>query len=221
MVNQVEAAYENPSDDAITATDNPEVKKVYDQVIQAGITDGLSAKLQQWSDDWTAQLPEGRLRHDALPRLDARRHRGQRQGRQGLGRRQRLPRRRRQLGRLVPDRARSRAPTSKEAQELADWLTAPEQQIKAFEKAGTFPSQSEALESPDAALASTNAFFNNAPTGQIFADRAKAVTVTPYKGTALLRDQRRDAAGPDPRRATAPTPQESWDKWVGDVKALG
>src|SRR6478752_5190262 len=54
MVNQLEAAYESPSDDAITATDNAAVKKIYDQVIQAGITDGLSAKLQQWGDDWTA-----------------------------------------------------------------------------------------------------------------------------------------------------------------------
>ena len=44
MVNQLEAAYENPADDAITATDNPEVKKVYDAVIKAGITDGLSAQ---------------------------------------------------------------------------------------------------------------------------------------------------------------------------------
>ena len=32
----------------------------------------------QWSDDWTAELPEGRLRDHALPRLDARCHRGQR-----------------------------------------------------------------------------------------------------------------------------------------------
>ena len=56
-------------------------------------------------------LPERRLRHDGLPGLDARRHRGQRRGRRGLGHRQRLPRRRRQLGRLLPHRARSRAST--------------------------------------------------------------------------------------------------------------
>src|SRR5829696_5587139 len=51
MVNQLDAAYENPSDDTITATTNPAVKKVYDQVIAAGMTDGLSGKLQQWGDD--------------------------------------------------------------------------------------------------------------------------------------------------------------------------
>lgn len=56
MVNQLEAAYENPTDDSITATENPEVKKVYDAVVKAGITDGLSAKLQQWGDDWTASF---------------------------------------------------------------------------------------------------------------------------------------------------------------------
>ena len=49
-------------------------------------------------------LPERRLRHHGLPRLDARCHRGQRRGHRGLGHRQRLPGRRRQLGRLVPRR---------------------------------------------------------------------------------------------------------------------
>ena len=37
----------------------------------------------------------------------------------------------------------------KEAAELAAWLTAPEQQIKAFQKTGNFPSQVEALTSPE------------------------------------------------------------------------
>ena len=57
----------------------------------------------------------------------------------------------------------------------------PEQQIKAFKAKGTFPSQVEALTSDDL-LSQTNAFFNDAPTGQILADRATAVTVAPVKG---------------------------------------
>ena len=69
----------------------------------------------------------------------------------------------------------------------------------------------------------TNAFFNNAPTGQIFINRAKAVNpVPPFKGPnyfavndamqqALSRvdvDKTDDAAA-------------SWAKFVTDVKALG
>ena len=67
------------------------------------------------------------------------------------------------------------------AQQLADWLTAPEQQITAFEDAGTFPSQVDALADP-ILLDSTNEYFNNAPVGSIFTDRANAVDVVPFKG---------------------------------------
>ena len=67
-----------------------------------------------------------------------------------------------------------------EARELAAWLTAPEQQIKAFETKGNFPSQLEALDSPEL-TEYTNEFFNNAPIGQIFSDMSKKITVQPYK----------------------------------------
>jgi cellobiose transport system substrate-binding protein len=49
------------------------------------------------------------------------------------------------------------------AQELADWLTST--QLKAFENAGTFPSQVDAMKS-DTLLSSTNEFFNNAPSAR-------------------------------------------------------
>jgi cellobiose transport system substrate-binding protein len=69
---------------------------------------------------------------------------------------------------------------AEEAAELSAWLTAPEQQIKQFEAAGTFPSTVDAQEKL-AADAAPNAFFNNAPTGAILADRAKGV-VAQFKG---------------------------------------
>jgi cellobiose transport system substrate-binding protein len=62
----------------------------------------------------------------------------------------------------------------KEAAELAAWLTEPDQQIKQFEAAGTFPSTIEAQETL-AADATPNEFFNGAPTGAILAERAKGV----------------------------------------------
>ncbi|GAA1536793.1 cellobiose transport system substrate-binding protein [Microbacterium ginsengiterrae] len=66
------------------------------------------------------------------------------------------------------------------AAELADWLTQPEQQVKQSTAAGNFPSTTEAQETL-AADAAPNAFFNDAPTGSILAERAKGV-VAQFKG---------------------------------------
>jgi cellobiose transport system substrate-binding protein len=67
-----------------------------------------------------------------------------------------------------------------EAAALADWLTQPEQQIKQFEAAGTFPSTIAAQEEL-AASGEGRAFFNDAPVGQILASRAQGV-VAQFKG---------------------------------------
>ncbi|PKV94263.1 cellobiose transport system substrate-binding protein [Amycolatopsis echigonensis] len=69
----------------------------------------------------------------------------------------------------------------REAAELAAWLTAPEQQIKAFEAKGNFPSQTKALESPQL-LNSTDAYFGGAKIGELFAEQAKKVAKPQYKG---------------------------------------
>jgi cellobiose transport system substrate-binding protein len=218
MVNQLEAAYESPSDDAITATDNAEVKKIYDQVIQAGITDGLSAKLQQWGDDWTASYQKNGFATMLCPGWMVGIIEGNAKGVKGWDVANTFPGGGGNWGGsylTVPKQSAH----PKEAQELAAWLTAPEQQVKAFKKVGAFPSQKQALESQDL-LSFTVASFNNAPTGQIFADRAKAVTITPYKGTHYfaINDAMQQALT---RVEQGTSPQESWDKWVGDVKALG
>jgi cellobiose transport system substrate-binding protein len=69
----------------------------------------------------------------------------------------------------------------KEAAELAAWLTAPEQQIKAFKAKGPFPSQVKALDSPDL-LSTTNDYFGGAKTGDLFAKMARKVGKAQYKG---------------------------------------
>jgi cellobiose transport system substrate-binding protein len=63
---------------------------------------------------------------------------------------------------------------------LASWLTEPEQQIKQFEAAGTFPSTLDA-QAELAANPTPNAFFNDAPVGSILAGRAEGV-VAQFKG---------------------------------------
>ncbi len=218
MVNQLEAAYENPADGTITATDNPEVKKVYDQVIQAGITDGLSAKLQQWGKDWVASYQKDGFATMLCPGWMVGVIEGNAKGVKGWDVANTFPGGGGNWGGsylTVPKQSKH----PKEAQVLASWLTAPEQQIKAFKAVGAFPSQKAALDSPDL-LSVTVASFNNAPTGQIFAERAKAVTISPFKGTHYfaINDAMQQALT---RVEQGSTPAESWTKWVNDVKALG
>jgi cellobiose transport system substrate-binding protein len=64
------------------------------------------------------------------------------------------------------------------AAELALWLASPEQQAAAFEAAGPFPST---LKGQELVADTTSAFFNDAPVGEIFTNRAKGV-VAQVKG---------------------------------------
>lgn len=57
-----------------------------------------------------------------------------------------------------------------EAAKLIAWLTDAEQQAKVFEVGGNFPSNTEAF---DAVADSTDEYFNDAPTGQIFSASAQ------------------------------------------------
>ncbi|MEV0676289.1 ABC transporter substrate-binding protein [Actinosynnema sp. NPDC050436] len=68
-----------------------------------------------------------------------------------------------------------------EAAALAAWLTAPEQQIKAFVAKGTFPSQTAALTSPEL-LTRTSAYFGGEKVGLLFAEQASKVASAQYKG---------------------------------------
>ena len=65
------------------------------------------------------------------------------------------------------------------AAEFALWLAAPEQNKASFEAAGPFPSSSAGQE---LVATSTNAFFNDAPVGEIFTNRSKGV-VAQVKGS--------------------------------------
>ena len=165
-------------------------------------------------------LPERRLRDDGLPRLDARRHRGQRRGRRGLGLRQRLPRRRRQLGRLVPDRPRPGRPHrgGQGGRRLADRAGAAGQGLR--RRRAPSPARSTPWTRQEITSA-TNEFFNNAPTGEILADRAEAVTVQPYKGPKYSDILTGVPGGDPPRRRRLADPDESWDQFLPTSSALG
>ena len=67
-----------------------------------------------------------------------------------------------------------------EAAALASWLSEPEQQLKAFEAAGPFPSTLDAQKEL-ASAAAPDPGMNDSPTGAILAQRAEGV-VAQYKG---------------------------------------
>ena len=106
MVNQVENPFENPDGTLIPLTENAEVKDdLQPDRRRAAVDDGLSADLAQWSEDWINAFQTSEFATMLCPGWMLGVIEGNAEGVDGLGHRQRLPRRRRQLGRLVPDRS--------------------------------------------------------------------------------------------------------------------
>jgi len=214
MINQVEAAYENPSDGKITI--DPQVETIYNQVLDASKTQ--SAHLSQWSDDWMAGLSNGSFATMLCPGWMLGVISGNAKDVKGWDIANVFPGGGGNWGGsylTVPANGKNVAA----AQQLADWLTSPDTQLKAFEAAGTFPSQVDAMKS-DTLLSSTNEFFNNAPVGQILTDRANAVTVSPFKGQFYF--QINDAMQKALTRVEEGTQDAatSWAQWQTEVAAI-
>lgn len=216
MINQVEYAYEE-ADGTVIATENPEVKQIYTDVLTA--SESLSAHLAQWSDDWFAGLSNGAFATMLCPGWMLGVISGNAPDVTGWDVANVFPGGGGNWGGsylTVPAQGQN----IEEAKKLAAWLTAPEQQMSAFAAAGTFPSQVEAYESTELQEA-TNEYFNNAPVGQILIERSQAIEVAPFKSVkyfpindALQRALTRvDVDGTD-------TIDSSWELFVADVNAL-
>jgi cellobiose transport system substrate-binding protein len=176
IVNQMEFTYTEP-DGAVIATDNPELEDAYNSVVERAIPN--SAYPGQWTDDWNASMTNGEFAAMLCPGWMLGVIAGNAPDVTGW-----------EVANVFPNGGGNwggsyltipaNGANVEAAQQLADWLTAPEQQIQAFVNAGTFPSQVDAYEDPTL-TDFVNPYFNDAPTGSIFADRAEAVTVAPYK----------------------------------------
>ncbi|WP_127473695.1 ABC transporter substrate-binding protein [Microbacterium sulfonylureivorans] len=215
IVNQIEYTYTEP-DGTVIATENPDIQAAYDLVTERAVPN--SAYAGQWSDDWFASMANGEFATMLCPGwmlgvieggapevtgwdiADVFPNGGGNWGGSYL---------------TVP----ANGANVDAALALADWLTAPEQQVKAFTAAGTFPSQLEAYEDP-ALTDAVNPYFNDAPTGQILSTRAEAVTVAPYKDASYFKYH--DALQNAVTRVFdgVEDQQTSWDTWVAEVEAF-
>ncbi|MDE0545085.1 ABC transporter substrate-binding protein [Microbacterium sp. C7(2022)] len=215
IVNQIEYTYTEP-DGTVIATENPEIANAYQLVTERAVPN--SAYAGQWSDDWFASMANGEFATMLCPGWMLGVISGNAADVTGWD-----------IADVFPNGGGNwggsylTVPADGEnvdaALALADWLTAPEQQMKAFANAGTFPSQLEALESDELAGA-TNEYFNDAPTGEILSNRAAAVTVAPYKDAMYF--QYHDALQNAVTRVFDGTEDEatSWDTWVAEVQAF-
>lgn len=218
MINQVAVPFET-EDGEVVADTNAEVKDLYDQLLQASVDQELSAGLAQWSGDWNDAFQRSSFATMLCPGWMLGVIEGNADGIEGWDVANVFPGGGGNWGGsylTVP----AQGENTEAAKELAAWLTAPEQQIKAFEAIGAFPSTVEALESEEIQSA-TNEFFNEAPVGEILAERADAIEVQPYKGpnylliNVAIQDalNRVDVDGVD-------DPNSSWTKFVAEVEAL-
>jgi cellobiose transport system substrate-binding protein len=182
MVNQNKVGYYDQDDNLVLQT-NTAVKTDWDQVT-AAVRNGQSAKLVAFTDEWNAAFKSVAFATKPCPSWML-----------GIIEAQSGPENEDKWaitaafpggagnwgGSFLTVPKQSKHP--KEAAELAAWLTAPEQQIKAFTAKGTFPSQNEALLSP-ALLNRTNPYFGNAKVGALFAEQANKVSTAQHKGPA-------------------------------------
>jgi cellobiose transport system substrate-binding protein len=215
LVNQLETAYEEP-DGTIVATENPDIEDAYNTVVERAVP--ISAYAGQWSDDWFASMANGEFAAMLCPGWMHGVISGNAPEVTGWDVADVFPGGGGNWGGsylTVPANGKN----VDEALKLADWLTAPEQQVKAFVNAGTFPSQTDAY-GDEGLTAFTNEYFNNAPTGEIGVDRAEAVTVATYKGAQFF--QFHDALQNAVTRVFDGVEDQttSWNTWVTEVSAF-
>jgi len=215
MLNQVENPFE--ADDDTIQTDNPELKAVWDAV--TANVETLSTRNSQWGDDWTASFQNDGFATMACPGWMLGIIEGNAEGVEGWDIANVFPGGGGNWGGsylTVP----AQGDHIEEATEVAAWLTAPEQQVKAFQDKKTFPSQVDALTMPEVTEA-VDPFFNDAPIGQILADRAEAVTVQPHKGPKYSDILQAFQAAVLRVDDGSQNPDESWEQFQADVEALG
>jgi cellobiose transport system substrate-binding protein len=206
IVSQIKYSYVDKDGNIIAAT-NPVIKDMYDKLTKAAVDDKESAGLAQWSDTfnksfnttgaqsfattlcpaWFINNIKGNTGADYVgwdiadvfpaPNADeAQYYDGYTAGAGDWG----------GSYLVVPNQGANASDPAhlKAVEDFVKWLTAPEQQTAVFTAASNYPS-SPTSEADPAVAGKVDAYLNNAPVGQIFANRAKDVQV-PFKGDAYF-----------------------------------
>jgi cellobiose transport system substrate-binding protein len=158
---------------SLVVDSNPDVKKAFDLTTEM-IDAGLSNNLASFSDEWNAGFKNGTFATIACPAWMT----GVIQGQAGDGAAGKWD-----IAKAPGDGGNwggsflavpksSKHP--KEAADLVKFLTNPQGQVAAFKALGNLPSSPQALQDP-AVTGATNEYFNNAPTGEIFAAGATSL----------------------------------------------
>jgi cellobiose transport system substrate-binding protein len=218
MQNQLDTGYIS-KDDKLAIESNKDIKRNWDKVTAAG-NSGQTAKLVAFSPEWNNGFKQGAFATKTCPSWML-----------GVVKEQ-----------AGPDNAGKWAVTDafpggggnwggsylavpkqskhpKEAAELAAWLTAPEQQIKAFEKTGNFPSQVDALTAPEL-LNTTNPYFGDVKVGTLFAAQAEKVGKAQYKGPGDGKIQENATSPALQAVEQGKSPEEGWRQAVDAAKKI-
>ncbi|MGA4541587.1 ABC transporter substrate-binding protein [Uniformispora flossi] len=172
MIGQQPTSYYDAGGKLIYDT-NPSVKNAFDTASRAA-QDKLSAKLVQFQTDWDQAFAKGGFATISCPSWMIG-YIKEKSG-DGMGGKWDVAQAPGATGNwggaylAIPKGAKH----AKEAYDLLQWLTAPEQQKTLFEKRGSFPSRTSAISQVSG---TTDPYFNNAPIGQIFGQAAQAMPV--------------------------------------------
>jgi cellobiose transport system substrate-binding protein len=218
MVNQLDTGYIN-KDDTLALESNPKIKQSWDEVTAAAGR-GQSAKLTAFSNEWNSGFKQGAFATKTCPSWMLGVIKAQ-AGPENAGKwavTEAFPEGGGNWGGsylTVPKQSKH----PQEAAELAAWLTAPEQQLKAFKTTGNFPSQVKAIASPDL-LAATDAYFGDAQIGSLFAAQAKKVSKAQYKGPKDGQIQENVTSPALAAVEQGTSPQDGWAQAVAGAKKL-
>jgi len=152
---------------------NPVVKKAWDFGLQMA-SDGLTGKLTRWSDDWTAAFKNSAFATVPCPAwMTGVIAQNAGDGNKGKWDVATIPGKGGNWGGsylAIPQQSTHK----KQAFELLKYLTGKDGELAEYKAAGAMPSNVKALDDPQFS-GSTNAYFNNAPTGKIFGTSAKNI----------------------------------------------
>ncbi|GAB2832462.1 extracellular solute-binding protein [Microbacterium insulae] len=213
QVEQLEFPYED--EDGNVVVDNPEVERIFKDTL--ALAPKLSANLSPFSEDWNAGFGSGAFATVTCPSWLLTTIEGNSPDVTTWNIANALPGGGGNLGGSY-----LAVPTASQHQEqaaaLASWLSAPEQQVALFKAGSAFPSREEALTDP-ALTDITSEYFNDAPVGEIFADRSTAITTVTFKGPHFIAIDTAAWNAISRVEAGQQSIDDAWDQFVQESEA--